>query len=76
MEWYIYLIFILVIYLLRKYFNGPFTKHRRSMKGKIIIITGASAGIGKESALQLLEDGADVIFATRDKKKLMKLLML
>jgi retinol dehydrogenase-12 len=69
MEWYSYLLIILIIYIFRRYFNNPFTKHRRSMKGKIIIITGASAGIGKESALQLLEDGADVIFATRDKNK-------
>jgi retinol dehydrogenase-12 len=39
------------------------------MNGKVIIITGASAGLGKESALQLIEDGADVVFATRDKAK-------
>jgi retinol dehydrogenase-13 len=44
------------------------------MKGKIIIVTGASAGIGKETAFQLLEDGADVIYACRDYKKTMRVL--
>jgi retinol dehydrogenase-12 len=74
MEWYVYVLIILGLYLLRKYLKGPFSKHRKSMKGKTVIITGASAGIGKESALQLLEDGADVILATRDKNKTQQIL--
>lgn len=55
--------------LMRNYFNGPKTKLTKSMIGKVIIVTGASEGIGKETALQLLRDGATVIFACRDEKK-------
>jgi NAD(P)-dependent dehydrogenase (short-subunit alcohol dehydrogenase family) len=36
------------------------------LTNKVIIVTGATAGIGKESALTLLEKGAKVIFACRD----------
>jgi NAD(P)-dependent dehydrogenase (short-subunit alcohol dehydrogenase family) len=74
MEWYSYILIALMAYLLRRFLNGPFSKHRRNMKGKVIIITGSSAGLGKESALQLLNDGADVVFATRDKSKTFQIL--
>jgi len=39
------------------------------MKGKTIIITGANSGIGKEAAVELLEQGAKVILACRDLTK-------
>ena len=39
------------------------------MDGKIVIITGASAGIGKESALDLAKHGAQVILACRNEAK-------
>jgi len=55
--------------ILRGYFNGPRSRARKSMEGKIIIVTGSSEGIGKATALQLLEDGAKVIFACRSKDK-------
>jgi retinol dehydrogenase-12 len=44
------------------------------MSGKVIIITGSSSGIGKASAIKLLEDGADVVFATRNKNKTLEIL--
>jgi NAD(P)-dependent dehydrogenase (short-subunit alcohol dehydrogenase family) len=69
MEWYLYLLILFALFLLKRFFNGPFTRFRHRMDGKTIIITGATAGIGKESALQFLEDGAEVIFATRDQNK-------
>lgn len=56
--------------LILKYFiSGRRTKANRDLLGKIIIITGCSAGIGKETARALLNKGAKVIFACRDKKK-------
>src|SRR5690349_21359723 len=40
-----------------------------SMKGKRVIITGPTSGVGKEIAVRLAELGAEVILACRDVKK-------
>src|SRR6266545_6103301 len=40
-----------------------------SMKGKRVIITGPTSGVGKEMALQLAELGAEVILACRNIQK-------
>ena len=39
------------------------------MTGKTIVITGATAGIGKETARSLAKMGGNVYFATRNRKK-------
>lgn len=56
------------IALIRRYFNGP-SATPRSVKDKVIIITGASEGMGKFCAEQLLRNGATVIFACRNETK-------
>lgn len=66
-------ILAIVLIYLRKYFKGGRTT-RTSMKGKVIVITGSSDGIGKECAFNLLEDGASVVFACRDEKKTNKVI--
>lgn len=59
-----------LFYVLRQIlFVGSFTNLKKNMSGKIVIVTGSSSGIGKETAYQLLEDGATVIFACRNEKK-------
>lgn len=62
------------IFLIRNYFNGPTTNISRDMKDRIVIVTGSSAGIGKETARDLLNKGAKVIFACRDKEKTLKVI--
>jgi NAD(P)-dependent dehydrogenase (short-subunit alcohol dehydrogenase family) len=40
-----------------------------SLEGKIVIITGATSGLGKETARALARLGATVVFTTRDTQK-------
>jgi NADP-dependent 3-hydroxy acid dehydrogenase YdfG len=42
----------------------------RTLKGKTIIVTGASAGVGEATARQCAAQGANVVLAARDKKAL------
>ena len=44
------------------------------MSGKTIIITGASSGLGKYSAIELVNKGAKVIFACRNEEKTKKVI--
>jgi len=62
------------IFIIRYFCNGPKTKESKDMKDKIVVVTGCSAGIGKETARDLLNKGAKVIFACRDKTKTLKVM--
>ena len=44
-------------------------KIKLSMTGKIVLITGANAGLGKETAIQLAKKGATIIMACRNEKR-------
>jgi NAD(P)-dependent dehydrogenase (short-subunit alcohol dehydrogenase family) len=44
--------------------------HEDSMNGKIVLITGATSGIGKETALGLAKMGATVVLVGRSREKL------
>ena len=71
---YLFLVFsllftIFTLFLLKKYFGGSKLDLHCPMEGKTIIITSCNVGIGKEMALDLLSNGAKVIFACLDQAK-------
>ncbi|XP_055715675.1 retinol dehydrogenase 12-like [Phlebotomus papatasi] len=54
-------------YFCRKYIEGgQFQKDHLRMDGKVVIITGANTGIGKETALDLARRNAKIYLACRD----------
>ena len=63
------IILSVILFFVKKWANGPLNKKKKDLTGKLIIITGASDGIGYETAKDLLNSNAKVIFACRNKKK-------
>jgi NAD(P)-dependent dehydrogenase (short-subunit alcohol dehydrogenase family) len=64
------LIVILILYFaIGNHLLAGKCKISHDMTGKLIIITGASSGLGKFTALELVSKGAKVIFACRNEKK-------
>ncbi|XP_037041805.1 retinol dehydrogenase 12-like [Bradysia coprophila] len=61
--------FIMLGWLIRRIAQGKqFTKDVRA-ENKVVIVTGSSGGIGKETALDLASRGATVYMACRDMQK-------
>ena len=55
--------------LLNRHFNGGVNVHKPSQEGKLIVITGANAGLGYVAAEELAKSGARVILACRDEAR-------
>ena len=51
------------------YFRGSTCKITKDLKGKVIVVTGASSGIGAESARNFAQLGATVVLAAPDESK-------
>lgn len=49
--------------------GGPKYKGQEDLTDKIVIVTGANSGIGKEVTLEFAKRNARVIMACRDKEK-------
>jgi len=62
------------IALARKYFAGGVCKIKKDLKGQVVIITGSSAGISKETAKVLAGMGATIILVNRDEAKTLPVL--
>lgn len=70
MEFWIWILIVIAILCIgRLYFMGRRCKIIRDISDKVIIITGASAGIGEYSAAQLAKMGGTVILACRNEEK-------
>jgi len=55
--------------LLKRHFNGGACELRRDLRGRVAIITGGNAGIGKETVLELAKLGCTVVMGSRDADK-------
>ncbi|XP_059610287.1 retinol dehydrogenase 12-like [Phlebotomus argentipes] len=56
-------------YLIRYHFLGRKCRCKRNLSGRLVIVTGASSGIGRALAEELARKGANLILACRDVKK-------
>jgi FlaA1/EpsC-like NDP-sugar epimerase len=55
-----------IVLLFRKWFRGVVCPCKNDLQGKVVVITGASSGIGKETALELGRRGARVLILCRN----------
>ena len=71
---FVVLLFILVVaYGTMTYIGlrmrGQKRDYNVNLTGKVVVITGCSAGVGKEAARVIARTGATIIFACRDEAK-------
>ncbi|CRL06704.1 CLUMA_CG019438, isoform A [Clunio marinus] len=77
MEWWLILIIVLSVFLgialllllLRWYMRGSNYTKDTKIDNKVVIITGANTGIGKENAIDFAKRGGKVYIACRDLKR-------
>lgn len=63
------IILVLTIYILKRFFSGGKNFLKTDMTGKVVIITGASSGLGFQHSKNLIESNATVVFACRNEEK-------
>lgn len=60
---------VVVIWLIRRYFSGGVCRNNNRLDGKVVVITGANTGIGKETAADLARRGAKVYMVCRSMER-------
>lgn len=56
---------LVIIYLLKRYFNGATNTSERVMHSKVVMMTGGTSGIGAEVARALATRGAQIVLLTQ-----------
>ena len=61
---------VLLVYVLNRYFSGArYIGKKPNLSGYYAVVTGGNSGIGKETALALVQQGCHVIIGARDTDK-------
>ncbi|XP_058123622.1 retinol dehydrogenase 12-like [Anopheles ziemanni] len=68
-----FILIFAIVYFVRKFFQGGQFKNKDiRLDAKVVIITGANAGIGKEAAIECAKRGARVYMGCRDPARMEK----
>ncbi|XP_050074637.1 retinol dehydrogenase 12-like [Anopheles maculipalpis] len=68
-----FILIFAIVYFVRKFFQGGQFKNKDiRLDAKVVIITGANAGIGKEAAIECAKRGARVYMGCRDLARMEK----
>jgi len=58
-----YQTYMMMMICYRQYMNGGVCQSRERIDGKVVIVTGANTGIGKETAMDLVQRGLRQLFS-------------
>merc|ERR1711988_349900 len=58
-----------LLYLLKRWMQGPQVTSKAKLDGKTVVITGSNTGIGRTTALDMSRRGAKVVMLCRDMEK-------
>jgi len=62
-------VFRLVVFLFKSWVQGGKCLSKARLDGKVVVVTGATSGIGKETAKEMVKRGAEVHICCRDPVK-------